>query len=283
MPKKDVTDGERLCTFVKRSVIDNDVWPSVTLALTATGRDEEWTLFVQEVVSTQLTGRLVTAGRSIAEELGGKTTILDRQFSQRMRDLIKETTRDGLEDRKVRDRVFDLTASAVLATYGTLTEADDRVIRKETDDLPRCFLCNRQLVMVQGNAVKDLSESERELAVEFEHIWPRSFGGNTVADNLAMACNGCNRRKSNFANWAMADAHSLVLGWNPSDTALEKISGWRRFAMASWKAHQLAEHDSLTLKQAYRQLTRLVLNRPRVLRIVDSVDFFNLLNHEGNG
>ena len=53
--------------------------------------------------------------------------------------------------------------------------------------------------------------------------------------------------------------------------------------MASWKAHQLAEHDSLTLKQAYRQLTRLVLNRPRVLRIVDSVDFFNLLNHEGNG
>lgn len=280
MTKKDATDGERLCTFLKRSVIDNDVWPSVTLAFAATGRDEEWTLFVQEVVSTQLTGRLVTAGKSIADELGGKAAVFDLQFGQRLRDVIKETTRGGLEDRKVRDRIFALTARAVLATYGNLTDADDKLIRKETDHLPRCFLCNRQLVMVLGNAVNDLSEDERELAVEFEHIWPRSFGGNTIPENLAMACNGCNRRKSNFANWAMVDAHSLVLGCKPSDTALEKISGGRRFAMASWKAHQLAEHNSLTLKQAYRQLTQLVRNHPRVLRIVDSVDFFNLVNHE---
>jgi hypothetical protein len=262
-------------------LIDDDVWPGLILALAATGRDTEWTLFVQEVVSTQLTGRLTTAGRSIADDLGGRAFVSTLQFEQRMRDLIQETTRHGLA-KKERDRAYDLTARAVLATYGTVTDADDRIIRREAGRLPHCFLCNRQLVMIQGDAVRDLSDDDRELAVEYEHVWPRSYGGNTFPDNLALACHGCNQRKASFANWAMVDAQSLILGWNPSDITLSKVPGWRRFALTSWKAHYLAERDSLTLKQAHRQLTRSVLSRPKVLRVVDSVDFFNLVNHGGS-
>jgi len=277
--KKDITDGERLCTFIKRNLIDQDVWPDFSSALIATGRDKEWRLFVEEVVSTQLTGRLVSSGKSIAEELGGKKNISTLLFHQRIKSFIDETTRDGLGNRDVKTRLKDLTANAVLATYETLKTADEKLVRAEAGRLPQCFLCNRRLVMVQGPAVRELSEDERQLAVEVEHVWPRSYGGNTIAENLAFACHGCNQRKENYANWAMVDSQSFILGWNPDTDDLKEVPGWRRFALTSLKAHQIAENQSLTLKQAFFRLTSVVLDRPRVMRLADAADFFNITNH----
>jgi 5-methylcytosine-specific restriction endonuclease McrA len=277
--KKDATDGERLCTFIKKNLIDDDLWPEFSSALIATGRDKEWRLFVEEVISTQLTGRLVSSGKSIAEDLGGKKFILTLQFEQRMKSLIDETTRGGLGNRDVKARLTDLTTNAVLATYETLKAADDKLIRTEAGRVPQCFLCNRRLVMVKGAAVRELSEDERQLAVEVEHVWPRSYGGNTIAENLAFACHGCNQRKENYANWAMVDSQSFILGWNPDTDDLQEVPGWRRFALTSWRAHQIAENGSLTLKQAFFRLTSVVLDRPRVMRLADAADFFNITNH----
>jgi hypothetical protein len=133
--------------------------------------------------------------------------------------------------------------------------------------------------MVKGAAVRELSEDERQLAVEVEHVWPRSYGGNTIAENLAFACHGCNQRKENYANWAMVDSQSFILGWNPDTDDLQEVPGWRRFALTSWRAHQIAENGSLTLKQAFFRLTSVVLDRPRVMRLADAADFFNITNH----
>ena len=276
MPKKDATDGERLCTHFKKEVIDRDIWPTLRTALSATGRDEEWAIFVEEVVSTHLTGRVISAGASIAGELGGRLAIDTLEFKQRMRNVIDETTQYSLGSRKAKDRVFDLTTRAVRATFGSVAEADDRILRAEADRPFRCFLCNRKLVMVQGQDVQYLSEEDRELAVEYEHVWPRSYGGNTVYDNLALSCHGCNQRKSNFANWAMVDVQSLILGWNPSDDALQRVAGGRRFALISRKVFHLAHEASLTLKQAHLRIQSRITTKPQVRRRADTVDFFNL-------
>lgn len=280
MVKKDATDGERLCTFIKKNLIDEYFWHDFSAAVIATGRGEEWRLFIEEVICTQLTGRLVSSGKSIAKGLGGKNLISTIQFEQDIKSLIDETTGDRLMDRKVKARLTDLTTKAVQATYETLKAADDKLVRQEAGRLPRCFLCNRQLVMVQGPAVLGLSEEERQLAVEVEHVWPRSYGGNTSAENLAFACHGCNQRKENYANWAMVASQSFILGWKPDIDDLKKVSGWQRFALTSWRAHQLAERQSLTLKQAFIQLTPAVLDQPRVIRPSDAADFFNITNHE---
>ncbi len=276
MAKKDATDGERLCTFLKQNVIDREIWPALQSALVATGRDEEWGTFVEEAVSTHLTGRVVTVGASIAEEMGGKAAIDTREFEHRVCNVIDETTRSSLGSRKIKDRFYALTARAVRATFGSVTEADEKILRSEADRPFRCFLCNRELVMAQGHAVQNLSKDDRELAVEYEHVWPRSYGGNTAAENLALACHGCNQRKSNFANWAMVDVQSLVLGWNPSDDALKSVAGSRRFALISRNVFRLAHEESLTLKQAHLRIQSRIAAKPKVRRLVDAADFFNL-------
>lgn len=280
MPKKDSTDGERLCTFVKKQVIDEAVWAETPALLVGTGRSEEWTDFFREVVATQLVGRLVAAGVTLAEGLGRREAVGDVVFGQRLKEAIQETTRDGIDDRKVREKVFELTKKAVAATYGEVTAADEKTLRDEAARPPRCYLCNRVLLMIRGAELESLNEDDRELAAEYEHVWPRSYGGNTDADNLALACHGCNRRKKQYANWAMVDIQSLVFGLAPSDGSLDRVEGWRRFALTSRLAHALADRESLTLKQAFVRLTSRVILRPKVRRIHDATDFFNLTLHE---
>ena len=174
------------------------------------------------------------------------------------------------------EAVFRLVRDAVLATYGDVTKADEDFVLGQAGWPRVCFLCNRQLEMVRGDRATQLPKELRALAVEFEHIWPRSFGGNTIAANLALACHGCNQRKSNFANWAMVDVQSLVLGWNPSDDALKSIAGSRRFALISRSVFRLAHEESLTLKQAHLRIQTRIAAKPKVRRIVDAADFFNL-------
>ncbi len=280
MPKKDSTDGERLCTYVKKHVVDDAGWSDVPVLLVGTGRDAEWTEFFREVVATQLVGRLVAAGVTLAGGLSRREATGDVVFGQRLKAAIQETTRDGIGDRKVREKVFELTRKAVLASYGDVTVADEKALRDEATRPPRCYLCNRVLLMLRGADLESLDEDDRELAVEYEHVWPRSYGGNTDADNLALACHGCNRRKNQYANWAMVDIQSLVFGLAPSDGTLERVEGWRRFALTSRLAHALADRESLTLKQAFVRLTPRVASRPKVRRVHDAADFFNLTLHE---
>jgi hypothetical protein len=256
-------------------------------ALSVCGRGREWVSFLEEVVATQMVGRLVSAGTSIAEAMGGKGATSGLEFRQRLTAVTEETMQMN-PSRQVRQRLHDLTVRAVQATYGTVGEADSKIIREEAGKPPKCFLCNRVLVMIRGEAAKNLSERDRNLAVEDEHIWPRSYGGDTIADNLALACHHCNQNKESFANWAMVDIQSLVRGLPeqpgraPEDvpSAIRTIAGWHRYALASRAAYALADAESLTLKQAYYRLRSRVMLHPRVQRFDDVADFFNLVHHE---
>jgi hypothetical protein len=50
---------------------------------------------------------------------------------------------------------------------------------------------------------------------ECEHIIPVSEGGQTVLDNLAWACGGCNRCKANRTSAIDPDSGELALLFNP--------------------------------------------------------------------
>ena len=88
------------------------------------------------------------------------------------------------------------------------------------------------------------------------------------------ACHSCNQHKTNFANWAMVDIQSLVLGMPDTSASgeesvpdsLRRVPGWQRFALTSRTAHSLAQRESLTLKQAYYRIRSRVLLHPKVLR-----------------
>lgn len=116
MPKRDVTAGEMLCTFIKRNVLVEPLWSELELNLTSCGRGEEWVAFMEEVVATQMTGRLVTAGVCIADALGGRGGVDDLAFRQRLQRLINETMNANLS-RLISARLFDLVTRSIMATY----------------------------------------------------------------------------------------------------------------------------------------------------------------------
>lgn len=51
----------------------------------------------------------------------------------------------------------------------------------------KCIHCNTKLVV--GDDGRTLGEAT------LEHVWPRTQGGTDAVDNLAVACNRCNREK----------------------------------------------------------------------------------------
>lgn len=52
------------------------------------------------------------------------------------------------------------------------------------------------------NKIKKRMRSEYNPGyVEYDHVWPRSLGGDSVADNLLPICPPCNRHKTNIVSW----------------------------------------------------------------------------------
>ena len=59
----------------------------------------------------------------------------------------------------------------------------------------------RRLVMERARGYCEYCRSSGRFALEsmeIEHIMPVSRGGETVADNLALACHGCNNHKQSL-------------------------------------------------------------------------------------
>ena len=57
----------------------------------------------------------------------------------------------------------------------------------------------RNLVAARANGLCEYCQSQESFATErfsIEHIEPRAAGGLTVAENLALACQGCNGHKA---------------------------------------------------------------------------------------
>ncbi|MDA1229494.1 MAG: HNH endonuclease, partial [Planctomycetota bacterium] len=110
-----------------------------------------------------------------------------------------------------------------------------------------------------------------------DHIWPRSFGGNSTAENLLPACGECNQKhKSDFASWAMTGIQSVILGINPPPDDLRRIAGVHRFALHHRQAQILAISERLSLRDAYLRIGPS--SDPRTVNARDSAHFFNLTN-----
>jgi hypothetical protein len=90
-----------------------------------------------------------------------------------------------------------------------------------------------------------------------DHVIPLSLGGQTVAENLALACFHCNRRKSNRTKAIDTQTNEEVNLYNPR--------------LYAWSEHFIWSGDGLTII-AVTPIGRATvdgfdLNRERVLRI----------------
>lgn len=283
---KPATRGERLLHLLVTNVAElrsigettNDWIPEVS-------RSRSIADFLHGVVVLHVFGRLLQASKAFRNRhLDEEEKCLPQIESFLVEKLnITRATCDRFDE--IAPLALD-AARASCKNNHTVSRGKRQEIQEEFRTAFRCYSCGASL---------DPSERKKEIPhrkkpwrripnprfAEYEHIWPHSFGGDTVVANLAPVCLPCNDAKENSISWEWTLVQSLLptadLGQqtlDPKHTSRSiKVSLHMRAAMLYARSH------GTTLKDALRTIG------PRessvmVIDAEDTPDFFNLMVHD---
>lgn len=116
-------------------------------------------------------------------------------------------------------------------------------------EAPFCYLCGIPLTQ-PGQARSSFT---------VEHLWPMTFGGDTVEDNLLPACKDCNEKRNHSITWAWGPVQSTY----HARSSTEDLPGELRLSLALAKLMLVAGGNPnprarSTLKQAAKRAAPLV-------------------------
>ncbi len=261
-----VTDGEHLCRYLNHRLLASAPWEPLATALEMTGRASQLVGFYRQLTAVTLSGRIVVAGKSLADRVGIDDPAFRKEFTALLRDYV------GIPARFL-DELFRFSHRAVNAALEPFRKSvQDQMLAWAKRVHPNCYMCG---------VVLNFEKREELSFYTCEHVWPRSYGGNSAIDNLLPACRMCNeRKKANFATWVMPSVQALILGLAPSDDRLQEIPGSYKFAIHYRAAQELAMRERLTLKNAFLKLGPW--EDVRIRDVDDVVDIFNIENHTIN-
>ena len=129
---------------------------------------------------------------------------------------------------------------------------DKAIEMNATRDQPNnCYLC--------GTPLTTHGLSKRTV----EHVWPLSLGGETVEQNLVLACNDCNSKRGHMMTWAHGPVHSTY--YTNSSSNPTNPPGDLRLSLALARLLQATaptatRKTSLTLKEAIRVVQPAIPN-----------------------
>ena len=260
----------------------------LSATLLNTGRNDQLIEFFEELTVVNLTCRIVAAGTSLLKRREDREMRLpdDPSFVKEYNNYLRIHLHVPQEHL---DQIYRQANRAVRAAINDITPKESaRFKRTAQRHHSHCYMCGVELNFGDheptpgGPEVADVRrERERRNAHRYtcEHIWPQSYGGDSIEDNFLPACVSCNSsKKMEFATWAMASVQSMIFGFAPSDNELLRIEGSYRFAIHHYAARRLAVKKNITLKKAFLHLkpwTDVHLSDAG-----DTGDFFNLENHQ---
>lgn len=147
---------------------------------------------------------------------------------------------------------------------------DRRVENDAVKDGPNtCYLCGITLTQAAGHAQRTI-----------EHIWPLSLGGETVENNIVLACHDCNSKRGHTMTWAHGPVHSTYYvrsSTNPTNPSADLRLSLALARLLQAAAPTRTRKAPLTLKDAIREIRPVVpdmdldFDRPYV--------YFELLEH----
>jgi hypothetical protein len=266
------TDGERLVYYLQTRVFGTGSNITLPNHFAFTGRLDGLVELFNEIVVVNTACRMILAGRSLQRESAPRNSraLDDASYVSDLKIYLRDTYLIGF------DTIDDLTrvvTRCVAASNEHISETQRKRYKKKAEkSRAYCYMCGVEL---------DYTEQDPVRKFTMEHVWPQSFGGNSIEQNLLPACASCNsNKKKNYASWAMVGVQSLMIGIGPTENEL-KLEGSYQFALHCYAARKLAERKNISLKMAYLRLDNW--ESPTVLNQADIGDFFNLSNHKTKG
>lgn len=165
--------------------------------------------------------------------------------------------------------VIDRLASAALqAAADSKRRIKDSVKNAVCDGRKElaCYICGGTLLR---------QSTDPEMQIEFEHLWPASFGGNSVYENLLPSCKYCNQAKGNMLLWHTAHIAAFVLKPQPSDEELKSITRREKIARYTKTIYARACQDHSSLKEAALAIGPIGMTSIYADDNDDAMDFFN--------
>jgi 5-methylcytosine-specific restriction endonuclease McrA len=98
-----------------------------------------------------------------------------------------------------------------------------------------------------------------------EHIWPLSLGGETVGQNLVLACADCNSKRGRMMTWAYGPVHSTYYTHSSNSPSTKSPPADLRLSLALAKLLKAAaptrsRRNPLTLKEAAQSVRPAIPN-----------------------
>jgi hypothetical protein len=262
-----ISGGEHLCSYLFENLVDGSMWHRLeSKHLHTTGRAVQFRHFFQEALALNMTRRLILAGEHARENF------LDPEESGFLSCLDSAISNIGLRDLNSRGKISRLTRDALInSRHSISTRLRTKLLNSGRNNREGCYLCGIALNY-------DLGPTEKDWDVTLDHLWPQSYGGDSVEENILPACRLCNtKKKQDYASWAACNVHTLIIGVNPSADALKSVGRHFQFALYNRSVTQYANEKKISLKRAYQKIGPWK-SVACAIEQNDVGDFFNLTN-----
>lgn len=257
------TPGEHLLHLLSETILKGDgiLMPDGSSWSNAIGsRGQALQEYVIAINSLNLTARLIKKAERVLEiddaslQHGEFVRFLQQTLGlvQHPSDLVDELARQSIYAAKMSKR--------------TVSKAVRRKVRGAFLEVG-CYLC--------GNMCIHRSEDPRS-SIFYEHIWPASYGGDSIEQNLLPACHACNDAKQDMLLWQTGAIFSFVLKPNPSENERTRIGRREKVARRIQDILHRANLERCTLKEAAIKIGPAKFDNLVAIDDDDAIDYFNL-------
>lgn len=256
------TAGERLFHFVAEQLLGEHCQTelSETQALRFGGRTFDLSQYFYGFTCANIFARLVKKAERVLESDRSAPARVVAQYIERSLEVGLAGHRDAV------NRMAALSIDASTASGRSIPPSVTQAVIGQRKRL-HCYLCGNQVH-------KDADVLGERL--ELEHLWPSSYGGDSIEENLLPACAVCNREKGDMILWHTAHIAGFCLKPNPSEDEQTRIGRKQKIAWYFRKVHELAALERTTLKNAALMLGPIEMSSQTSLDHDDARDFFNL-------
>lgn len=289
---KPSTSGERLLHLLVTDVPDlNAIGASSDTWLANVSRGPSLAAFLNGVVVLHIFGRLLQAAKAYRNRNVDDDESSLLQLENFLVDKLNITRATSPNFSAIAPLALEAARMSSRNSHN-VSDKKKKAVQDEFKHSFKCYTCGTELDPLERKKLVPHWDKKKEKHkpwrmvpnrkyAEYEHIWPHSFGGDTIVENLAPVCLSCNGAKENSVSWEWTLIQSLLPTTDLGQATLEskltsraiKVSLHMRAAMMYARMH------GTTLKTAFKTIGP----REKLVAIIDTddtPDFFNLRVHD---